>query len=66
MMCLREESPTVVTTWSEVGVGSQTGNNIGSGIVNSIQYQSGHQADDAIYNVYLADIKMTGATRSQI
>ena len=40
---------------------TQTGNNIGSGIINSLTYVSGTPGYDAIYNVYLSDVKMTGS-----
>ncbi len=44
--------------WS---TGSQTGNNIGSGIVNAVEYVSGVKGFDAVYNVYLSDITMLGS-----
>lgn len=40
---------------------SQTGNNIGSGIVNAVEYVSGTKGFDAVYNVYLSDITMVGS-----
>lgn len=40
---------------------SQTGNNIGSGIVNAVEYVSGVKGYDAVYNVYLSDITMLGS-----
>lgn len=43
--------------WS---VSSQTGNNIGSAILHSLEYVSGTPGYDAVYNVYLADIAMNG------
>lgn len=49
---------TIGGKWS---TGSQTGAQIGSAIVNSIQYYSGTPGYDAIYQVYLSDIKMTGS-----
>jgi hypothetical protein len=44
--------------WSSA---AQTGNNIGSGIVNAVEYVSGTKGYDAIYNVYLSDITMNGS-----
>jgi hypothetical protein len=44
--------------WS---TGTQTGAQIGSAIVNSIQYYSGTPGYDATYQVFLSDIKMTGS-----
>lgn len=44
--------------WS---TGAQTGNNIGSGIIQSVQYVEGTPGYDAQYDIYLTDIKMTGA-----
>lgn len=44
--------------WS---ISAQTGNNIGSAILHSIEYISGTPGYDATYNVYLADIKMQGS-----
>lgn len=40
---------------------AQTGNNIGSGIVNAVEYVSGTKGYDAVYNVYLSDITMKGS-----
>jgi hypothetical protein len=40
---------------------AQTGSQIGSAIILSVQYVSGTPGYDAKYNVYLADIKMTGS-----
>ena len=40
---------------------AQTGTQIGTAIILSVQYISGTPGYDAKYNVYLADIKMTGA-----
>jgi hypothetical protein len=40
---------------------AQTGTRIGSAIILSTQYISGTPGFDAKYNVYLADIKMTGS-----
>ena len=53
-----------VTTGQKWSVGAQTGNNIGSAIVHSIQYVSGTPGYDAIYDLYLSDIKMTGSNSS--
>jgi len=44
--------------WS---TGAQTGNNIGSGIVNAVEYVSGVKGFDAVYNIYLSDITMLGS-----
>ena len=44
--------------WS---IGSQTGSKIGSATLLSYEYVSGTPGYDAKYNVYLADIKMTGS-----
>jgi hypothetical protein len=44
--------------WS---IAPQTGNNIGSAIIHSLQYVSGTPGYDAQYNVYLADIAMNGS-----
>ena len=44
--------------WSS---GGQSGNNIGSAIINSIQYVSGNPGYDAVYNIYLSDITMIGS-----
>jgi Domain of unknown function (DUF4815) len=49
---------TIGGKWS---TGSQTGAQIGSAIVNSIQYYSGTPGYDATYQVFLSDIKMTGS-----
>jgi hypothetical protein len=49
-----------VTTSQKWSSGSQSGNNIGSGIITTIQYQSGTPGYDAIYNIYVTDIKMNG------
>lgn len=40
---------------------AQSGNNIGSGIVNAVEYISGTKGFDAVYNVYLSDITMFGS-----
>ena len=40
---------------------AQTGTKIGTAIVLSVQYFSGTPGYDAKYNIYLADIKMTGS-----
>lgn len=44
--------------WS---VAAQTGNNIGSAALHSLEYVSGTPGYDAIYNVYLADVTMNGS-----
>lgn len=49
---------TIGQKWS---TGSQTGNNIGSAIYNTIEYVSGTPGYDAIYNIYLSDVTMNGA-----
>ena len=49
---------TIGGKWS---TGTQTGTQIGSAIVNSIQYYSGTPGYDAVYQVFLSDIKMTGS-----
>lgn len=41
-------------------VSAQTGNLIGSGVLQTIEYVSGTPGYDAIYNVYLADLRMNG------
>ena len=50
-----------VTTGQKWSTGAQTGNNIGSAIIHSIQYVSGTPGYDAIYDLYLSDVKMTGS-----
>ena len=50
-----------VTTGQKWSTGSQTGAQIGSAIVNSIQYDSGVPGYSAVYKVFLSDIKMTGS-----
>ena len=40
---------------------AQTGTQIGTAIILSVQYLSGTPGYDAKYNVYLADVKMTGS-----
>lgn len=50
-----------VTTGQKWSTGSQSGNTIGSAIVNSVQYDSGTPGYDAKYRIYLSDIKMTGS-----
>ena len=52
---------TSVTTNFKWSIGSQTGNNIGSGIINNIEYVSGTPGYDGQYNIYLSDITMTGS-----
>ena len=47
---------TISQQWSS---GPQTGNNIGSAIVHSIQYVTGTPGYDAVYDVYLSDVTMT-------
>lgn len=49
-----------VTTGQKWSTGAQSGNNIGSAIVNSIQYFSGTPGYDAVYDLYLTDIRMNG------
>lgn len=49
---------TVGQKWS---TGAQTGNNIGSAIYNTIEYVSGTPGYDAIYNIYLSDVRMNGS-----
>jgi hypothetical protein len=49
---------TVSQKWS---TGAQTGSKIGSAIVHSIQYVSGTPGYDAVYDIYLSDVTMTGA-----
>jgi hypothetical protein len=44
--------------WS---TGAQTGNNIGSAIIQSVQYVEGTPGYNAQYDIYLTDVKMTGA-----
>lgn len=45
--------------WS---TGSQTGNNIGSAKLMSVEYESGTMGTpNAVFNMYLSDIKMTGS-----
>ena len=53
-----------VTTGQKWSTGAQTGNNIGSAIIHSIQYVSGTPGYDAIYDLYLSDIRMTGVNSS--
>ena len=48
---------TISQQWSS---GGQTGNNIGSAIVHSIQYVTGTPGYDALYDIYLSDVTMTG------
>lgn len=50
-----------VTTGQKWSTGAQTGNNIGSAIIHSIQYVSGTPGYDAIYDLYLSDVTMTGS-----
>ena len=50
-----------VVTGGKWSTGAQTGNNIGNAIVNEVQYVSGTPGYDAIYGVFLSDIKMTGS-----
>ena len=52
---------TSVTSNFKWSLGAQTGNNIGSGIINSVEYVSGRPGYDAQYNIYLSDITMTGS-----
>jgi len=49
-----------ITTSQKWSTGSQTGNNIGSAIVNSVKYVEGKPGYDAIYRIYLSDINMSG------
>lgn len=44
--------------WSS---GSQSGNNIGNAIINSVRYVSGTPGYNAQYDIFLSDIKMTGS-----
>ena len=51
-----------VSTGQKWSVGAQTGNLIGSAVVNSVQYTgSGTLGYDAQYDIFLSDIKMIGA-----
>lgn len=50
-----------VSTNQKWSTGAQTGNNIGSAIVNSFEYISGTPGYDAVYAAYLSDIKMEGS-----
>lgn len=50
-----------VTTGQKWSIGAQTGNKIGTAVINSVQYSSGTLGYDAIYNVYLSDIRMLGS-----
>ncbi|NDB58501.1 DUF4815 domain-containing protein [bacterium] len=52
---------TSVTSNFKWSLGAQTGNNIGSGIINSIEYVTGTPGYDAQYNIYLSDITMLGS-----
>ena len=54
---IRNGGNTLSQKWS---TGSQSGNNIGSAILTSVQYASGTPGYDAIYNIYLTDVKMNG------
>ena len=53
-----ESSLTTHYKWS---LGSQSGNPIGSGIINSVEYVTGTPGYDAKYNIYLSDITMNGS-----
>lgn len=53
--------PTSVTSNFKWSIGAQTGNNIGSGIINSVEYVDGTPGYDAKYNIYLSDITMNGS-----
>ncbi|NDB58625.1 DUF4815 domain-containing protein [bacterium] len=55
---ITNEGVTKNQKWS---TGSQTGNNIGSGIINAVEFVSGTPGYDAQYNIYLSDITMTGS-----
>lgn len=50
-----------VTTGQKWSTGSAPTANIGTAIFNSIQYHSGTPGYDAIYKVFLSDIKMLGS-----
>jgi hypothetical protein len=50
-----------IITGQKWSTGSQSGNNIGNAIVNSLRYVSGIPGYNAQYDIYLSDIKMTGA-----
>lgn len=49
------------TTSQQWSSDAQTGNNIGSAIVHSVQYVSGTPGYDAIYDIYLSDVTMLGS-----
>lgn len=49
---------TIASRWSTK---TQTGNNIGSAIFNSIQYVSGTPGYDAIWDIYVTDVTMIGS-----
>ena len=56
---IRNNGLTAGTKWS---TGAQTGNLIGSAIVNSVQYSGqGTPGYDAVYNIYVSDIRMLGS-----
>ena len=48
------------TSGGKWSTAAQTGNNIGSAIINSIQYVSGTPGYDAQFDLYLSDITMNG------
>ena len=50
-----------LTTHYKWSLGSQSGNPIGSGIINSVEYVTGTPGYDAKYNIYLSDITMNGS-----
>ena len=50
-----------LSTGQKWSIGSQTGNKIGSAIVNQIQYYSGTPGYDAVYQIFLSDVAMLGS-----